>query len=179
MSTAEFLALPMELGETTPLELIYQEVYEMPKPTWEHNYLASRLMTLIAQHAHQHQRGKASTDCLVVLDETAGVAVAPNVVYLSAERISLLQRGRVYGTPDLVVEVISPSSEMHDRVRKMRLYHRYQVPWIWLIGLDPLHIEEYEWSEQGYILTQTVAGDEPFHPRLFPELRILLSDLAE
>ncbi len=177
LNTAEFLALPEQQSEARSLELLFHKVYETPKPTWEHNYLASALMAQIAQYARQHQLGKASTGCLVVLDEPAGVVVAPDVVYLSSDRVAQLQRGRVYGAPDLVVEVMSPSSEVHDRVRKMRLYHRYQVPWVWLIGLDSLHLEEYAWSERGYILTQAVTGEETFHPRLFPELSLVLNAL--
>ncbi len=177
ISTADFLNLPEEVHQSASVELLYGEVIEMPKPSWEHNYLASSLMATIARHARKHRLGKASTDCLVILDQDSGVALAPDVVYLSTEKLAQIQHGRVYGTPDLVVEVISPSSEIHDRIHKLPIYHRYRVPWVWLIELEPLHLEEYQWSEAGYIRVQAVAGDEPFTPRLFPRLTFKLSDL--
>ncbi len=177
LSLAEFLALPEQASETAHLELLYGEVVEMAKPTWEHNELILGLGSLLKPYLRKHSLGRVSTDCLVVLDETEAVAVAPDMVYLSPERIHLLQRGRVYGAPDLVVEVFSPSSEVYDRVRKMQVYHRYQVPWVWLIALEPLHLEEYQWSQEGYTLVGAVAGDEPFRPRLFPELSLTLTEL--
>ncbi len=45
------------------------------------------------------------------------------------------------------------------------------------ITLEPLHLEEYQWSEEGYVFVQAVAGDQPFRPRLFPELSFTLSAL--
>lgn len=177
LSTVEFLELSETENQHNSLELVCGEVVAMPKPSWEHNYLASSLMAKIARYARRKKLGKVSTDCLVVLDEPAGVVLAPDVVYLSTEKLGLIREGRVYGTPDLVVEVLSPSSAVYDRGRKLQLYHRYQVPWVWLISLDPLYLEEYQWSEAGYIQRQMVAGNEPFSPHLFPDLTFQLSAL--
>ncbi len=177
ISLAEFLNLPEQASETSHLELLNGEVIEMAKPSWEHNELILGLGSVLKPLLRRHGLGRLSIDCLVVLDEELGVALAPDIVYLSTEKASLLQRGRVYGVPDLVVEVFSPSSEVYDRVHKMQVYHRYGVPWVWLIALEPLHLEEYQWSEEGYVLVQAVAGDQPFRPRLFPELSFTLSEL--
>lgn len=176
-STTAFLELPEAVNQEAHFELLEGEVVTMPKPSWEHNYLASSLMARIARHARRNHLGKASTDCLVVLDEAGGVVVAPDVVYLSTERVDCIRQGRVHGVPNLVAEVLSPSSEGYDRGRKLEMYHRYGVEWVWLVSLEPLQIEEYQWTETEYRLVQSVPGQEPFRPHLFPNLSFRLSDL--
>lgn len=177
LSTVEFLELSETENLHNSLELICGEVVAMPKPSWEHNRKILGLGTVLVPYLRTNQKGEISTDCLVVLDEPAGVVLAPDVVYLATEKLGLIREGRVYGTPDLVVEVLSPSTAVYDRGRKLQLYHRYQVPWVWLISVDPLYLEEYQWSEAGYIQRQMVAGNEPFTPTLFPDLTFQLSAL--
>lgn len=174
LSVAEFLALPEQGSPAFKQELLFGEVRTMARPTWEHNRLASRLSALIGQWANMHQLGDVSADVLVVLSESDEVVVAPDVVYLGQAHLDRLREGRVWGAPDLVVEVLSPGTEVQDRGSKMRLYHRYGVSWVWLVGLSPLHIEEYRWTEAGYLLVQSVAGSEGFRSELFEGLEIVL-----
>jgi len=56
----------------------------------------------------------------VFLDEYN--ATQPNVLFLSSEKQHLVTPDGVKGAPDLVVEIISPSSMKRDRGDKMKLY---------------------------------------------------------
>ena len=61
----------------------------------------------------------------------------PDVVFFRAERLHLLDPdGPARAAPDLVVEVLSPSTAKLDRGRKMRIFARYGVPECWIV--DPL-----------------------------------------
>lgn len=177
LTVAEFLALPEQGFAEYKQELIFGEVRTMARPTWEHNKLAGRLSALIGRWAERHRLGDASSDVLVVLSESEEVVVAPDVVFLRTEHLDRLREGRVWGAPDLVVEVLSPSTEAQDRGLKMSLYHRYGVSRVWLVGLSPLHIEEYRHTAEGYLLVQSVSGDEPFQSEMFEGLSIVLSRL--
>lgn len=76
------------------------------------------------------------------------------------------------GPPELVIEVLSPSTLRHDKLRKLNLYARQGVPEYWLVTPHPLLIEVLE-NQAGSFLTRGVYGAEHrLQSRVFPELSI-------
>ncbi len=69
-----------------------------------------------------------------VLFAPAAVAV-PDVVYVSRERLGIVGEKAVEGAPDLILEILSPSTRRRDQTRKKALYERYGVPEYWIV--DP------------------------------------------
>jgi Uma2 family endonuclease len=59
----------------------------------------------------------------------------PDLVFVAAERCHII-RDRVWGPPDLVVEVLSAESRRYDRDQKRDWYQRYGVREEWLV--DPM-----------------------------------------
>ncbi|MCC6442300.1 MAG: Uma2 family endonuclease [Armatimonadetes bacterium] len=100
--------------------------------------------------------------------------VQPGFVYVSRERLAIIREQSVRGGPDLVVEILSPSSVAHDRVRKMALYARFRIPHYWIV--DPEHhiLEAFRLEENHYIVEAGAGEDDLFRPSLFPELKIPL-----
>ena len=49
----------------------------------------------------------------VVLDEKKALIVQPDIVFISRERIGIV-RDRIWGAPDLVIEVLSPGTRRRD-----------------------------------------------------------------
>lgn len=83
------------------------------------------------------------------------------------------------GPPDLVVEVLSPSSVRHDRLRKLRLYAREGVPEYWLITPHPLLVEVLK-NQGGAFLTHGVYGAEhTLRSARFPDLSVDLTAVAK
>ena len=62
--------------------------------------------------------------------------VQPDLLYVGAERAHIVGDKRINGAPDLVVEVMAPSSRGYDGIRKAALYARSGVPEFWLV--DPI-----------------------------------------
>jgi Uma2 family endonuclease len=60
--------------------------------------------------------------------------VEPDVLFVSNERRAIVH-GSVYGAPDLVIKVISPSSRRADQVTKRHLYDCFGVREYWVV--DP------------------------------------------
>lgn len=83
------------------------------------------------------------------------------------------------GPPDLVVEILSPSSLRHDRLRKLNLYAREGVPEYWLVTPHPLLVEVLQ-NQEGAFLTHGVYGAEhTLCSARFPELRLDLTAVAQ
>lgn len=77
----------------------------------------------------------------VFLDEYN--ATQPNVLFLSSEKQHVVTPGGLQGAPDLVVEIISPSSMKRDRGDKMKLYERCGIGEYWLVDARTRSVEVY------------------------------------
>lgn len=171
MSRQEFKQLP----EGPPYyDYIQGEAIEVNRPTGEHQQMVVWLAAKLWEHMRQHQLGDVWAG--INVDMSTGNLVGPDVVYLSASRLDQYDRAKGYivGVPDLVVEVLSPSTASYDRSEKLEAYRRAAVPWVWLVDPYALTVEEYRWTPEGYLLVAVTPPTQPFQPKLFPELKLAL-----
>jgi Uma2 family endonuclease len=61
--------------------------------------------------------------------------VQPDLLFVRRENAGIVGQQAVEGTPDLIIEILSPGSLHLDRHRKRALYERVGVPEFWLV--DP------------------------------------------
>jgi Uma2 family endonuclease len=74
--------------------------------------------------------------------------------------LALPEESPVTLRPDWVCEIISPSNERNDIVRKMLTYQRTRVPHYWLIDPITEAMVVYRWTEAGYLLVQSAQREE-------------------
>lgn len=111
----------------------------------------------------------------VVLDEENGLQ--PDLVYVSREREGIIVERGIEGAPDLVVEVLSRSTQARDRGIKMRRYAAAGIPYYWILDPRARAPEEYRLSQEGYDRVGTHGPGALFKPQLFPDLEIAIDDL--
>ncbi len=134
--------------EESRLELIDGEVFEMPAPTPKHQDVLIRTLMPMRSHVERKSLGLvlvAPVD--VVLSEES--VLQPDIVYIAD--LSKV-KDKIYGPPDLVVEVVSPSTFKRDLTDKMKLYEKYGVKEYWLVFPLEKTILVYELTEKGYEL---------------------------
>jgi len=131
---ADYLAWP----EDVRYELIDGTAYLMaPAPTLEHQEVAGEIY-------FQLRQALAGNTCRVFIapldvrfpkteaaDERIDTVLQPDVLVVCD--LSRLDHRGVCGAPDLVVEVLSPSTASHDHVWKRRVYERSGVREYWLV----------------------------------------------
>ena len=132
MSTVEYLLT----NETTqPRELSYGILCEPAAPFFSHQHVVLRIARLLAGHVEAGDLGQVAVAPVdVVLDRERNLVVQPDVLFVSAGRASIIH-DQVWGAPDLAVEVLSPTTERHDRTDKLLWYREYGVRECWLV--DP------------------------------------------
>ena len=105
----------------------------------------------------------------VVLDRERALIVQPDVLFIAAERLSIIQN-QVWGAPDLVVEVLSPGTEPHDRGEKLSWYRQYRVRECWLI--DPYAERAFVHDFSGATpVVRRVDASEYLQSTVFPAFR--------
>jgi len=86
----------------------------------------------------------------------------------------------VEGPPQIAVEILSPSSIRHDRIRKLRQYAKFQIPEYWIVAPDPAMVEVLLLDGETY---RTVGSYYPTSGRLrspsIPDLDLDLAALFE
>ena len=82
----------------------------------------------------------------------------PDVFFIAADHASLIGEKYIAGAPDLVVEVLSPSTETRDRVAKAKRYATFGVREMWLVDPAAKTIEVLVNSEEGF-RRQTLCGE--------------------
>lgn len=90
---------------------------------------------------------------------------------------SQIKRAHVEGPPALVVEILSPSSTVHDRLRKTQLYARSGVKEFWLVTPYPSLVEVLLLKGRTYRIEAAYAKEDTLISPSFPGLRIKLADV--
>ncbi|MEY2878321.1 MAG: hypothetical protein RLZZ15_701 [Verrucomicrobiota bacterium] len=174
-TVADYRAMP----EGPPYyQLIEGELIMAPSPGSFHQDVAGNLHLLLANYVRKHRLGKV---CIAPLDVylTADSVVQPDVFFLSRGNLSLLQADGVHGAPDLVVEIISPSTATLDKKRKRALYARCGVQELWLV--DPLleQIHRYVFATDAAKPVRIVDSEETFESPLLPGLVVSALDVFQ
>lgn len=138
-------------------ELIGGELIVSPAPIRNHQKLSHRLQLLLGNHVAKHDLGDVYA-APVDVRLSRHNRVQPDLLFIRNDRRDIYgPTGPVEGAPDLVVEIISPSSRVMDRIRKAALYADAGVPEYWLV--DPMERKvEMLVLEGGHY--QAIGGDD-------------------
>lgn len=122
-------------GDFDRREIIDYIEYELkPSPTFTHQQLVTRLWNLIYMTCHL--AGEIIVAPMDVhLDE--GNVFQPDLIFISNENRHIIKE-RIEGVPDLVVEILSPSTSSNDKIHKKAQYERFGVKEYWIV--DPVHL---------------------------------------
>ncbi|NPV78710.1 MAG: Uma2 family endonuclease [Firmicutes bacterium] len=122
-------------------ELVEGDLRKMtPAPSVFHQKVSGRIEKALRHWVENRDLGEVYDAPIdVVLSEHN--VVQPDILYVSLERLGIIKEAYIQGAPDLVVEILSPSTAELDRVTKRRIYGRYGVREFWIVDPDGHSIE--------------------------------------
>ena len=116
-------------------ELLNGELMMVPAPNTKHQRILLRLGSELRRFVQEHELGEVFVAPFdVVLSDTD--VVQPDVLFISRARADRITDANVQGAPDLVIEILSPSTADRDLENKHELYGRHGVLEYWII--DPV-----------------------------------------
>ena len=121
----------------------------VPAPSTDHQGISINLGSLIWKFVKKKNFGKvleAPTDVVFDDDEV----FQPDIVFIKSENQHIIRKSAIKGIPDLIVEIVSPSSAFYDTVEKKEVYGKYGVKEYWLIFPDEKVIEIFTLEKGGY-----------------------------
>ncbi|MGZ4160478.1 MAG: Uma2 family endonuclease [Neobacillus sp.] len=173
----------MEVKDVKPeyerWERIDGVIYDMsPPPTSEHQKIVGNLFG----EFHAFLKGKSCrafpAPFGVWMDEDDnGTYVEPDITII-CDPSKIHNKGCV-GVPDMVIEVLSPSTALKDKRTKLKKYRVSGVREYWIV--DPSHqiVEVYRWSENVFTEPQVYGKDDTIQVGIFEDFECRVADIFE
>jgi len=159
-------------------EIIEGELFVTPSPFRPHQRAVTRLTRHLSTYVEENDLGEVFVAPFDVVFSRFDV-VEPDLLYVSKGRHSVLTEKNVQGAPDLVVEVLSPSTAETDRTIKLKLYARYGVQEYWIIDPYGPSAEIYRRQKKGFEPAKTLGDTDSLTSPLFPGFSLPLKHLVE
>ena len=140
---ADYAAIP---DDGHRYEVIEGVLYMAAAPNIANQIASGNIFFYLALHVQHASLGRVlSAPCDVELPGRA-TPVQPDIIVVLNAHLDIITPGRIIGTPDLVVEILSPGTAGYDRREKQDAYARAGVPEYWLAdpyaqAVEPLRLE--------------------------------------
>ncbi len=159
-------------------ELVRGGVHVTPAPATRHQAILQNLSGNLWSHVIKNHLGEVWT---APLDVRLGedTALQPDLIFISNARAGIIQENWIAGAPNLIVEVLSPSTAAYDRATKLPVYADAGVPEVWLIDSRANTVEVLKLQGKKHFAEPTHAGDQVLTSNLFPGWQLPLRDLFD
>lgn len=144
----DLLAMP---EDDNLYEIIDGELYVMTTPVPVHQRLSMRLSVVFYQAGEATGLGRVYASPIRVRLSERDI-VQPDLLFIERDQLAIETNDLIDGPPDIVVEIVSPSTRSKDRNDKATLYARAGVREYWQV--DPRH-------RSVVVLTLTDGAYEP------------------
>ena len=163
-ATREFIRPPrtaMEVFEMLPegtlAEVVNNVLYMSPFPTFEHQEILGEILLCLNIFIRENKLGKCVYGPIDVYlgDKNA---VQPDILFIATDNLDIVQKGKIKGAPDLIVEALSQDRK-HDLETKKKLYEKFGVKEYFII--DPSNKEVFSYFLQGqkYVFQESKKGE--------------------
>jgi Uma2 family endonuclease len=156
-------------------EIINGELYVTPSPVNYHQKILFNLTLAMGKFLEDNPLGELRFAPLDVILSEHDV-LEPDLLLVLNDHKDILQDW-VRGAPDLVIEILSPTTEARDRGIKLKAYARYGVQEYWIVDPIAQVIEVYRLTAEGYHLAATCAKGNAVETPLLPGFSLAVGSI--
>lgn len=146
LTVDDYMATP----EGTRCQLLDGELILSASPSAKHQTVSAEVFSDVRLFVRERSAGRIWYAPFGVIFSDTDVA-QPDIVFVSNERAGIITGANIQGAPDLLVEVISPSTARYDRGYKMTLYWRHGVREYWIVDPFAETVEIFVPGESGMV----------------------------
>ena len=172
----DFMALPED--PSCRYELIDGDLYVTPSPVSRHQKISINLSGIVWNFLRTNPLGEIfAAPYDVVFSREPPQVVVPDLVFVATEHLSLITEKNLQGVPDLLVEILSPTTATIDRRVKHSLYERFGVPEYWIVNPERNTVQVFRLSGGRYGAALEFGTGDRLETPLLPGLSIPLSEV--
>ncbi len=169
LTTSEYLRTPETVR---PQELVYGLVRDAAAPLPSHQAAVGDVYRCLYAHLEQTRSGRVWISPIdVILDRERALVVQPDAIVVLNERRHLVT-DRVWGAPDLVVEVMSPEPRIGRLDERLAWFAQYGVRECWLVQQLVRQIEVVAFAAGAIVQRRVCAPDERIASLVLPQLDV-------
>ena len=169
-TVADYMTTP----EDKRFQLLDGELILVAAPTLKHQKISIELSVTLHLFVCEHGLGIVRYAPVDVVLSNNDVA-QPDILFVSNERADIITEANIQGAPDLVIEVLSPSTREYDRGYKLTLYSRHGVRECWLVDPDVETVEILTEADEGFVTDSIYQRNQILVSPLLPGLSIDLN----
>ncbi|XID90665.1 Uma2 family endonuclease [Paenibacillaceae bacterium WGS1546] len=144
-----------------------------PGPMTIHQAVSRELFLFLQSCRSDYEIYYAPID--VILSRTN--VLQPDILMIHRSRLEIVKPHGIEGAPDLVVEILSPSTRKRDKVIKANAYAKHQVSEYWLVDPGARTLEQYELIEAHYELAELYAEEDRVSSDKLPCVSFVLGEI--
>ena len=156
-------------------EVLEGDLAVSPAPKRRHQRTVSRLDLLFAR-AEAAGYGEGYVAPFDVCFDESNV-VEPDGLFVCRGRLTIVTEDDVQGAPDLIAEVLSPSTRARDLGAKLRTYARFGVRFYWVLDPDAGTVRVFTLGPEGYAEAPPLGRGDLLTCPLFPGIEVPVADL--
>jgi Uma2 family endonuclease len=145
------------LPEGTSCQLIHNQIIMSPAPTNEHQKVTGKLFVQLTNFVDEHHLGETRIAPFDVFFDKKN-AYQPDIIFVSHERLPKFENDGFHGAPDLIIEILSPSTAKYDLEDKKDVYEQYGVQEYWIVDPSNKQVWGYQLVDKYYQALPTNAG---------------------
>jgi Uma2 family endonuclease len=156
-------------------ELHEGEVFVTAAPRTDHQILLQNLEDILLHYVRENKLGFVLLGVDVYFAEDT--VYNPDVCFVGRESVSRIEEKFVKGAPDIMIEILSPSTAARDRGVKLQDYARYGVREYWIFDAKKRSAEVYVLRGSAFGLRERLSEAGELTSEVLPDLRIPLSQV--
>ena len=142
------------LPEGKRYEIIDGELFMTPSPRTVHQRLVVKLFRIIDDFVKKKRLGEVFIALYDVILSKHDI-VQPDIVFISKQRSSIITELNVQGSPELAVEILSPSNKEIDLILKKKLYAAFGIKEYWIVNPAHKSVKLFNLGKTGYMEAKT------------------------
>jgi Uma2 family endonuclease len=121
-------------NEDSNCELFEGEIIMSSPASFNHEEVFRFLLSIISMYVEEKKLGKIIGSRFPIRLER-GTLLEPDIVFISNDKLNLIKEKYFDGSPDLVMEILSPSTHIYDLRIKREKYKEHKINEIWFIDI--------------------------------------------
>lgn len=145
-----------------------------PRPIPKHQQIVLRIASRLDQFVEGNNLGRVYVAPIdVVFDEFT--ILQPDVLFIRRDRLNIVGEEAIEGAPDLVVEVLSRSTLIKDRVRKLASYSDFGVLEYWIVNPINKSVELFQRVDEELKMSRDFSCHETLESAVLPGFQLPLA----
>ena len=155
-------------------EIIEGELFMSPAPAMKHQSISKKIFRILDDYITKNNLGEVwYAPCDVIFSNIN--VMQPDILFISNENYKILTALYIKGAPDLIIEILSPSTIENDRIYKKLVYEKFGVKEYWIVDPQEEIIEVWALKDTRFQLHQKAKKTQKFKSKLLEDLELDLS----